>query len=351
MPKARVPLPEKSSRPVTLAQVAERAGVSKMTVSRAVNRDPRVSTETNQAIQKAIKELGFVPRSAVEDGRRRRSRSRRGLHQGRIAALIPDTNLVAMQTPLTGRLIAGIDRAINQHQLQMMVSRLPAPGVLPNFFNQRQIDGVIVRDGHATDWVTQALLAQDLPSVWIFGCEVGTKVDVVDTDDAAIGHLAAAHLLSNRHQRVLVLDDYPFHPKHRSREHHLRNAILAAGGTCETILLNGLDPARAIERVLQAIPEGKPAPGIFTPGTGQIVNVCVEVVRLLALKGMRIGLVACENDPDLASRIQHPMANFDLHGEALGEAAVELLVNRLANPSAPPRTMTIEPTLVQLTGA
>ena len=321
-----------------------------MTVSRAVNRDPRVSAETNQAIQKAIKELGFVPRSAVEDGRRRRSRSRRGLHQGRIAALIPDTNLIAMQTPLTGRLIAGIDRAINQHQLQMMVSRLPAPGVLPNFFNQRQIDGVIVRDGHATDWVTQALLAQELPSVWIFGCEVGTKVDVVDTDDAAIGHLAAAHLLSSQHQRVLVVDDYPLHPKHRSREHHLRNAIIAAGGTCESILLNGLDPARAIERVLQAIPEGKPAPGIFTPGTGQIVNICVEVVRLLALKGMQVGLVACENDPDLGSRIQHPMANFDLHGEALGEAAVELLVNRLANPSAPPRTMTIEPTLVLLSG-
>src|SRR5205085_3245410 len=46
---------------VTMRQVADRAGVSAMTVSRVINHSPRVSDEARTRVEAAIAELGYVP--------------------------------------------------------------------------------------------------------------------------------------------------------------------------------------------------------------------------------------------------------------------------------------------------
>lgn len=46
---------------VTLQQIAEMAGVSAMTVSRVMHHSPRVSAETRERVQGAIKSLGYQP--------------------------------------------------------------------------------------------------------------------------------------------------------------------------------------------------------------------------------------------------------------------------------------------------
>jgi DNA-binding LacI/PurR family transcriptional regulator len=49
----------------TIADVADRAGVSIATVSRVLNRTTRVRDKTAACVQKAIDELGFVPQAAA----------------------------------------------------------------------------------------------------------------------------------------------------------------------------------------------------------------------------------------------------------------------------------------------
>jgi DNA-binding LacI/PurR family transcriptional regulator len=56
---------EHDARHCTIADVADRAGVSIATVSRVLNRTTRVSEETATRVQKAIDELGFVPQAAA----------------------------------------------------------------------------------------------------------------------------------------------------------------------------------------------------------------------------------------------------------------------------------------------
>ncbi len=48
-------------RPVTLKDVAERAGVSPITVSRALNRPDMVTPERRTVVEQAVRELGYVP--------------------------------------------------------------------------------------------------------------------------------------------------------------------------------------------------------------------------------------------------------------------------------------------------
>ena len=60
---------------VSMADVAERAGVSQQTVSRVVNGQPNVSESTRRAVKKAMDELGFRPNFAGRSLRSGRYRS------------------------------------------------------------------------------------------------------------------------------------------------------------------------------------------------------------------------------------------------------------------------------------
>ena len=67
---------------VTIRQVASKAGVSAMTVSRVINDSPRVSDDTRRRVEAAIAELGYVP-----------NRLARGLIQrktGALGVIVPD---------------------------------------------------------------------------------------------------------------------------------------------------------------------------------------------------------------------------------------------------------------------
>jgi DNA-binding LacI/PurR family transcriptional regulator len=54
-----------TARRVSMAHVAERAGVSGQTVSRVVNASPRVDPETRARVEAAMSELGYRPHRAA----------------------------------------------------------------------------------------------------------------------------------------------------------------------------------------------------------------------------------------------------------------------------------------------
>src|ERR1700704_3415617 len=67
---------------VTMRQVAEKAGVSAMTVSRVINESPRVSEEARTRVEAAIAELGYVPNRLASGLTRRKT--------GAIGLIVPD---------------------------------------------------------------------------------------------------------------------------------------------------------------------------------------------------------------------------------------------------------------------
>ena len=79
------PLLKRSNRiDSTIDQVAKLAGVSRATVSRVMNGSAHVSPERAKAVQRAIKELNFIPNSTA----RRLAGGRSGL----IALLIEESS-------------------------------------------------------------------------------------------------------------------------------------------------------------------------------------------------------------------------------------------------------------------
>ena len=56
----------KTKDTVTTADVAKRAGLSKMTVSRVLNDHPYVSDDTRKKVMQSVKELGFIPNTLAK---------------------------------------------------------------------------------------------------------------------------------------------------------------------------------------------------------------------------------------------------------------------------------------------
>ncbi|BAM05183.1 substrate-binding domain-containing protein [Phycisphaera mikurensis] len=333
---------------MSVTKVAELAGVSRMTVSRVINDDPRVKPETARGVRLAIAELGYVPPSASDDGRRSRSGSVAGRHTGRIAVLIPDTSADAMRTTLTGRLLHGIDGPVGRNKLQLLLTRLPRERALPASIDRRQVDGVIVRASDSA-WVRRAL--RKMPVVWVFDSDtLDDACDCVDADDEAIGRLAAEHLIAAGHRRLASINEIAGHASYARRLRAFAGRAREAGIEARAAEVPGRDQAaidRRVAGLLRQKPRGGGTDGLFLPGVGPMVACVQRAVRAAGREpGVEAGLIGCGHDRHVIEAMHPQPANIDIQAEAIGAAAAELLLWRLANPGAPARRRVIAPRLV-----
>lgn len=318
---------------MSLAQVAERAGVSAATVSRVINNDPRVRPATASAVRAAIDALGYQPPSE-EDRRRSRSRSRVGQHTGRVALLFPDTHIAALRTPLSGQLLTGMDAPLAGAGLSLTLTRLPRQDVLPACLNRRHLDGVMVRAAvDVPAWLVSGL--RGLPHVWLFDTgSTHVDSDVILPDNDAVARLAAEHLAARGRQRPLVFHIWPEHP-----EMARRHAVF-----CElrpdALTVSSLDE---LEQVLAAEPRPD---AVFNVGPEPLA----ALHHLIKAAGYTVGgdldLVVCTTDDTAAAALEPRPTNIDIGAEAIGRAGAEALLWRMANPDEPARRLQILPTLV-----
>lgn len=331
---------------MSVTKIAELAGVSTMTVSRVINDDPRVRPQTADIVRKVIAKLDYVPPSAKIDGRRRKSRSVSGLHTGRIAVLIPDTDADAMRTTLSGRLLHGIDGPAERRSLQLLLTRLSAPMTLPPCIDRRQIDGVIVRSGDVP-WLPAAL--KGVPSVWIFdGTDPREPVDRVNVDEAAVAQLAAGRLQDDGHKRLAVVNDDPMHLAYRRRTDAFIQSVTSRGNSVDVLELESIETEGLTRQIKELLTRSNGPTGLFLPGTGPVISRVCQAVRSAGFEpGKSIELIGCGHDQAVIEAIHPQPANIDIQPEAIGEAAVDLLLWRLANPKAVCRSTIIQPKLIE----
>lgn len=98
----------RSTRSVTLSEVAQHAGVSSQTVSRAIRQPGLVSEDTLERVQQSIRETGYVPNLAASHLASNRSNT--------IAALIP-----AVSASIFAETIQGLDSVMAPHGYHIFI--------------------------------------------------------------------------------------------------------------------------------------------------------------------------------------------------------------------------------------
>ena len=146
----------------TIAGLAKRLGISKASVSYALNGQPGVSESTRRRVLDLAQELEWYPSSSA----RALSRSR----SGAVGVVLSADPLLIGTEPYHMGLLAGIETALAERDMALMLRMVGQdPGqegaIYERWAGERKVDGVLVFD-HLREDPRPALLARlDLPFV------------------------------------------------------------------------------------------------------------------------------------------------------------------------------------------
>jgi DNA-binding LacI/PurR family transcriptional regulator len=188
------------SRPPTLDEVAERASVSRTVASRVINNGPNVSRAKRDAVEKAIRELGFTP-----------NRSARALatrQTGVVVLAVSGDGPEVFGDPFFAQVIVGASAALEKTDLHLMLSLATNDhGLrrLRNFLQTRGADGVMLIATRGADPLVDIAAQSGLPTVFIGLPVHGTPPYYVDVDNAGGSRAATEHLLRAGRRRIAMI--------------------------------------------------------------------------------------------------------------------------------------------------
>lgn len=183
---------------VTLQSIADRVGVSRMTVSNAFSKPDQLSAELRERILAAADELGYAgPDPAARALARGRAGSVGLLMNGSLSAAFEDAMSAAFLAAVSDE-VAGRGLALT----------LLSPSTGDGFVATRDtaLDGALLHvcgDPHSTDaeWLTR----RGLPVVAV-DRTVQPGVPFVNIDDRGGARLAAQHLIDLGHRRIGIIN-------------------------------------------------------------------------------------------------------------------------------------------------
>ncbi len=213
-----------ASKRLTIRDVAKAAGVSTQTVSRVINNHPDVAPDTLARVQGVIKELGYAPDILA-----------RSLIRGRSNSI----GIVAFGLEFYGpsRLLAGIERQAAEMGYSITLNLVHQPAMtdvtaLLNALESRRVDGVIwaipeIGDNRA--WARERAISSSLPMVFVNGDPSTIAAPMIGIDNAAIGRLAAEHLLARGARTIGLVTGPSDWWEARQRADGWRQALEGAG--------------------------------------------------------------------------------------------------------------------------
>jgi DNA-binding LacI/PurR family transcriptional regulator len=322
---------------MNIGEIARRAGVSRSTVSYALSGKRSVSEQTRHRIQAVIDELGYRPNAAA-----------RALKEGRTRTLglvIPPASL--RLTDMQLGFVASVVEAAARVDLDVLLS--PSGGDHDRSFERiisgRRVDGVIVMEIRLEDERVTRLRRAGLPFVTIGHTDRPQGSSWVDVDYAALIARCVHHLADLGHRHVALINRSTelvaagYGPAHRALA-GFTGAVARRGLT--GVDLCCADDAAAGEACVERLRDRHPeVTGVATINEAALPGIqrALERGRVVVPRDLSITGVVARH---WAEDFRPALTAADVPTE-MGTHAVELLLERIATPDAPPRHLLLTP--------
>jgi DNA-binding LacI/PurR family transcriptional regulator len=185
----------------TLEAVARRAGVSRATVSRVVNGSPTVAEPIQQAVRRAVAELGYVPNQAARSLVTQRTDS--------IALVLPEsTSRVFSDDQFFPGIIRGVSHELEEVDKQLvllMAGSAAGHDRVERYATARHVDGVLFASIHGADPLPGKLFQMGIPVVCSGRPFGASPVPFVDVDHIRGVARAVRHLLETGRNRIATI--------------------------------------------------------------------------------------------------------------------------------------------------
>ncbi len=184
------------SAKITIKEVAKKAGVAAMTVSRVLNRSGYVSEDARSRVESAVAELGYVPNQLARGLRSKRT--------GTIALVVTD-----ITNPFFTTMARGVeDAASDTSNLVLFCNTDENEAEEQRYMRlliEKRVDGVLLVPAQAGQQSLELAKTHGVPVVVVDRAVSGQEVDVVRCDSRDGATRLADLLLIKGHQHFAVL--------------------------------------------------------------------------------------------------------------------------------------------------
>jgi LacI family transcriptional regulator len=322
----------------TISDVAALTGLSKATVSRAINNTGRVSQQTRATVLQTLDEIGY-----------RRSHAATSLSTGRTGMI--GLIIGANRNPTALSAIQGATAAAERAGYAVVVyvsdSADAHADIHHDLLTSRAVDGVVHLFPRADDRGTIGQLRRGgLPVVVIDPqCEMDGTVSVW-SDARDDGLQSTEHLLVQGHRRIAVCADVPGWGRQQEYVEGYKDALEQAGAPFDPQLVSergwDFDAGRDATTSLLSLPE-PPTGVIYCCDTAALGGLAAAVTA-----GRRVpddlALVAYD-DTEVSAWVEPALSTLTDRRKALVEQASELLTQIIGGSAPIDQELTVRTTL------
>lgn len=178
-----------------IKDVADAAGVSTATVSRALTQPDRLSDTTRERVFSAIRATGYRVNKAARNLRTRRS--------GAVLVLVPN-----LGNPFFSVILSNISEVLATNGYAVLVLDSQQPNVpdqvVSDYLFNGSVDGLITLDGNLSASLAQTLNDADMLRNVVFCCEWSDtfQLPTIRSDNPLGAALAVDHLVSLGHRKI-----------------------------------------------------------------------------------------------------------------------------------------------------
>lgn len=328
-------MPRATSNAPTLEDVARVAGVSRATASRAVRGEAFVSPATKEAVEAAIKELGYVPN--------RMARSLATKQTDTIAVVVSEPDSRLFSDPFFAATIAGVVEVLEptDKNLTLMVGHLGFRRKLEAYLRSGYADGVVVISHHEDDHLPRLLEALEIPCAFVGrpihaprtdnGFSVGDRY--VDTDNIAGGKIATARLIEAGCTKIATITGPLDMAAAVDRLTGCQQALAEAGLPLLAALPGGFTPEGAQVKTLGLLRDHPEVDGIFVASD----LMAAGVLGVLHAQGRKvpdeIKVVGFDN-AEIAAATVPALTTVTNPGRELARQATTMVLDELASTQA-----------------
>lgn len=331
--------PRSKPRNITLSDIAGELGVSKATVSLAINGSPLVATKTREKILNKIEELGYVY-----------NRGAAGLSTGQtriIGLAVHD-----ITNPYFSEVCAAIESVLSQNDRMSFLCNtnesLERQRGFVTTLVEHSADGMILCPAAGTDLESlQPLIRRGIPTVLLTRDIEGAEFDYVGNDDTLSLNLVTEHLIRLGHRRIAMLGGgQQTSTSHKRRAGYFR-AMEENGISVDPALVIDCDTnPKAAEEEIPHILAQSDRPSAIACYTDQLALGAISGLYSMGLKpGKDIAVVGCDDIPE-ARRAYVQLTTARIQKWAIGETAANLLIKRVSDPDLPSQRVILAPELM-----
>ena len=328
---------------VSIKDVANKAGVSISTVSKALNDKSSVSSSTIERIKQTAEEMGYVPNS------RARVFATKETKQIVFVADIPKDT--AFYNPHIFEIIMGLQHSVSKSGYSLIVESVEKKEALEyisSLYKKNMADALVVHASIITKRLESLIVKSNLPHLIIGQPDYQSTLSWIDTDNTLSGAIAIRHLLKKDYYPVAfvggkaedMISLHRFEGAERELKQNNLNFedqyVLSSSST----IVSGMNAAKKILKM------EKPPRSVLCANS---------VIAFGMMQELRNQNVRVPKDIAVMTFDRYPFSDFteprvtsvDMNMYEIGEEAGSILIKNLSHPNLRIQTFTSEPCIFE----